>query len=384
MSRKHGKGNQAPYSPAGHSLSTGPYAPSELAIIYSSEFDYISRCILDYPDIETGGQLFGFWTAEGVPVVLYAIGPGRYANHQATFFNQDIDYLKTVGQAIIDRFGLQHIGEWHSHHHLGLDHPSGHDASTMATSIEHLDLHRFLLCIGTCAGGRSTINPYNFHESDLYNYSYARWRVLSIDSPFRAIIDSSLADILVHPYTRTASHGAERIEDGTPEQIRPMYKQHYWLRDKANNLQLKKIVDFLAASTGSVPSVRMDESGRVSVYADTATGVQVEVFFPDGFPSEAPEITLPESYRVQAAQVPVGEAFMPMARDFWEYDGDIAESFRLCYERLRGVLPPPLDIPEAEPETEQPAAEEPAIEEPTEPTEQPADEPDEKNSQPSV
>jgi hypothetical protein len=30
------------------------------AVIYRSEIDFISRCILDYLDIETGGQLFGF------------------------------------------------------------------------------------------------------------------------------------------------------------------------------------------------------------------------------------------------------------------------------------------------------------------------------------
>ena len=63
--------------------------PAPTAIIYQSELDYLSRCILDYPDIETGGQLFGFWTNQGVPVVLYVIGPGRHANHQQSFFNQD-------------------------------------------------------------------------------------------------------------------------------------------------------------------------------------------------------------------------------------------------------------------------------------------------------
>ena len=30
-------------------------------LIFKSELDYISRCILDRKDIETGGQLFGNW-----------------------------------------------------------------------------------------------------------------------------------------------------------------------------------------------------------------------------------------------------------------------------------------------------------------------------------
>ena len=89
-----------------------------VAMIYCSELDYISRCILDSTTIETGGQLFGFWTSTGIPVVLYAIGPGPLANHQVTFFNQDVDYLLNVGTALLQRYGLQHIGEWHSHHQL--------------------------------------------------------------------------------------------------------------------------------------------------------------------------------------------------------------------------------------------------------------------------
>ncbi len=40
------------------------------ALVYQSEMDFVSRCILDCPNIETGGELFGFWTATGIPVVL--------------------------------------------------------------------------------------------------------------------------------------------------------------------------------------------------------------------------------------------------------------------------------------------------------------------------
>jgi len=59
---------------------------AKCAVIYRSELDFMSRCILDCKHIETGGQLFGFWTRDCVPVVLFAIGPGPKANHQVTFF----------------------------------------------------------------------------------------------------------------------------------------------------------------------------------------------------------------------------------------------------------------------------------------------------------
>ena len=78
--------------------------PAPIAIIYKSELDYISRCILDCTNIETGGQLFGFWTAEGVPVVLYAIGPGPHANHQSAFFNLlPLPTARTTNQACMTR-----------------------------------------------------------------------------------------------------------------------------------------------------------------------------------------------------------------------------------------------------------------------------------------
>lgn len=91
--------------------------PSDIAYIYASEVAFIAKCINDYPNIETGGQLFGAWTASGAPRVIYAIGPGRNANHEGAFFNQDVDYLELIGEKLKE-FGLQHIGEWHSHHKL--------------------------------------------------------------------------------------------------------------------------------------------------------------------------------------------------------------------------------------------------------------------------
>lgn len=37
-------------------------------IIYKSELDYLSKCILESPQMETGGNLFGLWTPFGVPL----------------------------------------------------------------------------------------------------------------------------------------------------------------------------------------------------------------------------------------------------------------------------------------------------------------------------
>lgn len=182
---------------------------ADRAIIYRSELDFISRCILDRTDIETGGQLFGFWTAGGIPVVLFALGPGPNANHQVAFFNQDLNYLQGVGRVLYDKYGLLHIGEWHSHHQLGLAQPSGHDAETMASSIENNHLGRFLMALGNCTAVESVLNAFEFVEGSGVEWRRLPWEIKDIASPFRAVIegDEQLSAQIVNPLTKNARHG---------------------------------------------------------------------------------------------------------------------------------------------------------------------------------
>lgn len=182
----------------------------ESAEIFRSEMEYVIRCIADYPRIETGGELFGFWKDDRTPVVAYAIGPGPKANHQVAFFNQDIDYLAATGGVLTAKYGLEHIGEWHSHHRLGLPHPSGHDAATMAHGIRTAGRNCFLLCIGTCNDKAVSLGGFVFSRNDGESYRHVGWRVIGVDSPFRSAIDadSELTGRLVHPRCfKEAQHG---------------------------------------------------------------------------------------------------------------------------------------------------------------------------------
>ena len=191
-----------------HTASAKPSAkPFREARIFQSELDFIARCILDCPDIETGGQLFGYWTREGVPVVCYALGPGPKANHQRTFFNQDLGYLQSVGDAIVKHYGLEHIGEWHSHHQLGLAQPSGHDASNIYGNMVKAGRERFLLCIGNCDGRSAGLNAFSF-ASGVPSYLHAGWSVSPLESPYRAAIDRSMKAFIRHTHTAEA-----RIKD---------------------------------------------------------------------------------------------------------------------------------------------------------------------------
>ena len=190
-------------------MTSGESSRADRAVIYRSEIDFVSRCILDCPNIETGGELFGFWTAGGIPVVLFAIGPGPNANHQTAFFNQDIGYLERVGRRLFAKYGLLHIGEWHSHHQLGLAQPSAHDATTMATSIANNRLGRFLMALGNCTVDTSVLNAFEFVEGFGVDWRHVPWEIKEVASPFRAAVeaDGELAGLLCNPKTKAARHG---------------------------------------------------------------------------------------------------------------------------------------------------------------------------------
>jgi hypothetical protein len=290
---------------------------SPVAVIYQSELDYISRCVLDYPDIETGGDLFGFWTNEGIPVVLYAIGPGRNANHQDAFFVQDVGYFEAVARALGGKYQLSHMGEWHSHHQLGLARPSGHDARTIFKGIREVPLRHMLLCIANYRDGKTTVNPFTFHENDMLHYVDASWRILPVESPFRKLIDQDLSTVLIHPQTPQPSHGKMRLFGaGRPAQYRKetdRLKDSHWLRRPGGVDLLRKMMELWKdQDPEEIISPQWDESGNIFLTKGDAT-VEYSPLFPDAPPT------------LSIKNVPVSEA-VP-----WNYtsvDSDIKQDDR--------------------------------------------------------
>lgn len=266
--------------------------PADTVLVYQSELDYLSRCILDYPHIETGGQLFGYWTSAGVPVVLYAIGPGDNANHQPTFFNQDLDYLETVGGILVYEFGLQHIGEWHSHHQLGLAHPSGHDAHTIYDNMLRHNLRWFLLCIGNCTNTTSTVNAFNFIES-CPRYQESQWEVLPMESPFRRLIDRRLKGVLRHPHTKTPVLVGMKYKSTIVQGVKQQYPEGYWMNERSNNLVLKQMLDFVQTTHENEECVvSLDENHLIHILVKSDEDVTItDILFPMGFPERYPLIT---------------------------------------------------------------------------------------------
>ena len=95
--------------------------------IFESELSAIAFEASKYNDRETGGDLYGLWTAGGNPVVYLAVGPGPKAVGQACEYEMDIDYMRECERIVHANYGIHYLGDWHSHHNLSLHNPSSGD-----------------------------------------------------------------------------------------------------------------------------------------------------------------------------------------------------------------------------------------------------------------
>jgi hypothetical protein len=75
--------------------------------------------------VETGGDLFGQWAS--VPTIYLATRTGPYAVRDQAHFRLDVNYLRTLSAALAADWDLRYLGDWHSHHRLGLTQPSPGD-----------------------------------------------------------------------------------------------------------------------------------------------------------------------------------------------------------------------------------------------------------------
>lgn len=75
---------------------------------------------------------------------------GRKSVCRFTSFIQDADYLQLHADRLFEEYHLSHIGVWHSHHGLGLSHPSGGDVQSIQEGMLADGLSRCILAIGIC------------------------------------------------------------------------------------------------------------------------------------------------------------------------------------------------------------------------------------------
>lgn len=264
-----------------------------IAVIYRSELDYLSRCIADYPECETGGHLFGYWTVQGVPVILYATGPGPNCMHGSVECHHDHDYYTRIRDILENTIALQHIGDWHSHHQLSLNHPSGGDVHAMLAGVGNLPgmLRRHLMCIGTYNRGETFIDAYTFHQNEIPNYTHAAWTIVEMMSPFRPLADSLLRSFLINPVTLYPNMGKlytinELVDDALNDTTESSPKL-YWLDEAIENRKMLK--KFIKETRFFHPGKRVEAMATEDnhVFLNIENGEQ-SILFAEPFPHGAP------------------------------------------------------------------------------------------------
>ena len=142
--------------------------------MFEEDRQMMEKLVLRYPDVETGGDLFGLWTTEGDAVLHIVLGPGKNCRRTEVSFHQDIPYLQRNGELLTEKYMLCHIGEWHSHHQLRLFEPSKGDSSTVIRNYPSGAKYGFLLIIANItARDKVKLSPYLYKERSTYTYDNA-------------------------------------------------------------------------------------------------------------------------------------------------------------------------------------------------------------------
>ena len=132
--------------------------------MFEEDFKRITGWVLQFPDLETGGSLFGLWKSKENPVAHFVLGPGKSCKRTNVSFFQDVSYLEKVGRVLTHDYMLCHIGEWHSHHRLSLDKPSSGDVGTVVRNYPRGACGFLLIIANIVSQGAVSLSPYLFTE----------------------------------------------------------------------------------------------------------------------------------------------------------------------------------------------------------------------------
>ena len=151
--------------------------------IYANEYEYLKWLVQQKQHIETGGDLFGAWQDDLGAVVQFVLGPGKQCQRSRSSFFQDTDYLQNVGDYLTSTEGICNIGEWHSHHRLGLAYPSPGDQNTVWRHMP--ECGRFLVFIANIQSiGNVRVGCFMFNNATR-EMKQGKMKVLMNCSPIR-------------------------------------------------------------------------------------------------------------------------------------------------------------------------------------------------------
>jgi len=130
--------------------------------IMQSEVRYIAGVASNWRGFETGGELYGLFSHAGRPVIMLATPPGPNAIHGVAHFRQCIDFLKKINVFLRDNYGLQYIGNFHSHHDLNIKGLSHQDILS-THSIASKNGYRWMCQIVTTFESTPPVDLHNYY-----------------------------------------------------------------------------------------------------------------------------------------------------------------------------------------------------------------------------
>ncbi|MHB8106995.1 MAG: hypothetical protein ACYDH4_06150 [Candidatus Cryosericum sp.] len=274
---------------------TSAVVPGDKALIYEGELEVMARFAADYPSIETGGDLFGFWTHTGSPMIEYVLGPGGTAEHDGAAFYQESSFLKSAGGILRDLHGLQHVGTWHSHHRLGLTVPSSGDSNTMQRALDKNGFSAWLLtiCNFTDKSDRVEMRAYLYHAHGDGERRQLTWLILPGHSPIRTAMETIKEFPHAEPRTPASTYEAVptttfSVMAATPRTASATFPVSSFMATPEGRGELHRLFEELSALERNV-EILQREDGRVSL-AFERDGYAFEVVFPHSYPVVKPVV----------------------------------------------------------------------------------------------
>lgn len=267
----------------------------DTAVAYKGELETVARFVHDYPEGETGGDLFGFWTNTGAPVIQYVLGPGNASRHEKTAFYQESAFLRSAGAILHDYHGLQHIGTWHSHHRLELREPSRGDSATMQNTVDRNGFKRWLLVICNFAptGELVEMRAFLYRRHGSGRYVPLTWVLLPGVSPLQTAVAAIKDFVGTAPQTAQASFDAiphttfsAMTEPAPVPSIQ--FPQSSFLATTDGRSELYQLYQELSAKEHNVEILQRSD-GRVAL-AFEREGYAFEIVFPHAYPVVKPVV----------------------------------------------------------------------------------------------
>ncbi|ABW32427.1 hypothetical protein [Acaryochloris marina] len=272
------------------------------ALIYKKDLDRISGWVMAHPNLETGGDLFGFWTHTGSPIIQFVLGPGVNSKHNEFSFYQDKEFLVQSAEILINEYGLQHIGEWHSHHQIDLAKPSNGDINTVNSALHKHNFDKFLLCIANLEpvedidSFNTSLGAFLFEKSNSY-YKTGAWVVLPEDSPIRMNLIQKYKwkkSFLHDPFHSESWRGnilETKLSDPTMISTKPIeISNHVWYRSFEGQALLRAVHNDLDESFQNLKMLIKPSEDIYFVFYDQQSKWRVDL--PVDYPLSCPEIFL--------------------------------------------------------------------------------------------